>query len=49
MTQRNSKPEIPTTCPGWDEECGNETERGADLCPDCLMARLDAQSPRLPL
>ncbi|MFD0437142.1 hypothetical protein [Streptomyces chartreusis] len=36
------------TCPGWGEECGNETE-GSDLCPDCHMARLDAQSPRIPL
>ncbi|MFF6979508.1 hypothetical protein ACFZAV_17555 [Streptomyces sp. NPDC008343] len=48
MTQRNSQAEIPT-CPGWGEECGNETEREADLCPDCRMARLDAQSPQIPL
>ncbi len=47
MTMRDSQPEIPT-CPGWGEECGNETE-GSDLCPDCHMARLDAQSPRIPL
>lgn len=36
------------TCPGWGEECGNETA-GSDLCPDCHMARLNAQSPRIPL
>ncbi|MFE3166763.1 hypothetical protein [Streptomyces sp. NPDC059224] len=36
------------TCPGWGEECGNEMEAGADLCPDCRMGRLDAQSPRIP-
>jgi hypothetical protein len=48
MPQRNSQPEI-SACPGWGEECGNETESGADLCPDCHMARLDAQSPRIPL
>lgn len=34
-------------CPGWNEECGNEIDPGDDLCPDCLMARLNAQSPRV--
>ncbi|MEU0214083.1 hypothetical protein ABZ281_02805 [Streptomyces sp. NPDC006265] len=48
MTQRNSQPEIPA-CPGWGEECGNEMEKEADLCPDCYMARLDVQSPRISL
>lgn len=33
-------------CKGWGEECGNPTG-GEDLCPDCLMARMDAHSPRL--
>lgn len=33
-------------CPGWNDSCGNKVEDG-DLCPDCTMARLDAQSPRL--
>ncbi|WP_331731819.1 hypothetical protein [Streptomyces sp. NBC_00073] len=37
------------TCPGWGEECGNETESDMDLCPDCHMGRLNAQSPRIPL
>lgn len=35
-------------CPGWDDSCGNLREEGADLCPDCTMARLNAQSPRIP-
>ncbi|WP_331729437.1 hypothetical protein OG592_43905 (plasmid) [Streptomyces avidinii] len=46
--QPEQTPEIPT-CPGWGEECGTETERESDLCPDCHMARMDAQSPRIPL
>lgn len=33
-------------CPGWNDSCGNDIEDG-DLCPDCTMARLDAQSPRI--
>lgn len=33
-------------CPGWGEECGNPIG-GSDLCPDCTMARLDAQSSRI--
>ncbi|MDX3165892.1 hypothetical protein PV516_19080 [Streptomyces scabiei] len=36
------------TCPGWGEDCGNPTESGMDLCPDCHMGRLDAESPRIP-
>lgn len=34
-------------CPGWNDSCGNMLEGDADLCPDCTMARLDAQSPRI--
>lgn len=41
---RGNQAEIPT-CPGWGEECGNQTA-GSDLCPDCHMGRLNAQSPR---
>ncbi|MFF9076326.1 hypothetical protein ACF1A9_29140 [Streptomyces sp. NPDC014872] len=48
MPPHNSTPQN-RTCPGWNEECGNETEQGMDLCPDCHMARLDAQCPRIPL
>lgn len=33
-------------CPGWGEDCGTQTE--SDLCGDCTMARMDAQSPRIP-
>ncbi|MFI6689317.1 hypothetical protein [Streptomyces sp. NPDC050485] len=46
--QRDRQPEI-RTCPGWGAQCGNETTGEADLCPDCHMGRLDAQSPRIPL
>ncbi|MCZ0983928.1 hypothetical protein O1L60_45010 [Streptomyces diastatochromogenes] len=45
----SNSPTRKPTCPGWGEECGNETEERLDLCPDCHMARLDAQSPRIPL
>jgi hypothetical protein len=39
----------PRTCPGYGpEECGNAPQGDSDLCPDCLMARLDAESPRTP-
>ncbi|MFJ9968436.1 hypothetical protein [Streptomyces avermitilis] len=48
MVKQRRQPEM-RTCPGWGEECGNETESDADLCPDCRMARMDAQSPRIPL
>ncbi|MEV7581587.1 hypothetical protein [Streptomyces erythrochromogenes] len=48
MTQRDAQPET-TDCPGWGERCGNETTESADLCPDCFTARLNAQSPRIPL
>ncbi|GGX51422.1 hypothetical protein GCM10010341_86150 [Streptomyces noursei] len=50
MTARQFQQQVPavTDCPGWGEECGNEIERGSDLCPDCAMGRLDAQSPRIP-
>lgn len=48
MAQPDTQPE-PRVCPGWGGECGNETTWAtADLCPDCHMARLDAQSPRIP-
>ena len=40
--------ETTRTCPGWGEECGNNTEQGMDLCPDCHMGRLNTQSPRIP-
>ena len=33
-------------CTGYGEPCGNPTG-GNDLCPDCTMARLDVQSPRI--
>lgn len=33
-------------CPGWDDSCANLREEAADLCGDCLLGRLDAQSPR---
>lgn len=36
------------TCPGWGEDCGTTIPKSSDLCPDCAMARLDAQSPRIP-
>lgn len=32
-------------CPGWNDSCGNTIEGDADLCPDCTMGRLNAQSP----
>ncbi|WP_327740628.1 hypothetical protein OG749_47220 (plasmid) [Streptomyces nojiriensis] len=48
MTKHDNQSEI-ATCPGWGEECGNETAAGMDLCPDCFTARLDVQSPRIPL
>lgn len=35
-------------CPGFNDSCGGLRETGADLCPDCTMARLDAHSPRIP-
>ncbi|MFD9774215.1 hypothetical protein ACFWXE_28370 [[Kitasatospora] papulosa] len=46
--QRSPQTEV-RVCPGWGEECGNKTEENADLCADCRMARLDTQSPRIPL
>lgn len=38
-------------CPGFGEECGTPVKHHNDsvLCPDCTMARLDAQSPRIPV
>jgi hypothetical protein len=36
------------SCPGWGEDCGNKIPSGTDLCPDCTMGRVDAQSPRVP-
>lgn len=35
-------------CPGHGESCGNPLSVDNDLCSDCGMARLDAQSPRIP-
>lgn len=36
-------------CRGWGEDCEQTiTSDTADLCPDCHMSRLDAQSPRIP-
>lgn len=35
-------------CPGWGESCGNSMTPHDDLCPDCTMGRMDAQSPRIP-
>jgi hypothetical protein len=35
-------------CPGWGEECGNKIPAPEDLCPDCTVGRLEAQSPRVP-
>jgi hypothetical protein len=35
-------------CPGYGEYCGNLLAPADDLCPDCTMARLNAQSPRIP-
>lgn len=35
-------------CPGYGEYCGNSPLPGSDLCGDCLSARLDNQSPRIP-
>lgn len=35
-------------CPGWGDSCGNLCTLDSDLCPDCTMARMDAQSPRIP-
>lgn len=32
-------------CPGWNDSCGNKLEGDADLCPDCTMGRMNAQSP----
>jgi len=37
-------------CQGWGaDECGNVIPAEADLCGDCGMARMDAQSPRIPV
>lgn len=36
------------SCPGFNDSCGNLITPGNDLCPDCSIARLDAQSPRIP-
>ena len=41
--------EAPVLCKGYGEECGNEIKGSSDLCPDCIMARLDVQSPRIPV
>jgi hypothetical protein len=41
--------EAPVLCKGWSEACGNEIKGSSDLCPDCTMARLDVQSPRIPV
>lgn len=35
-------------CPGWNDSCGNTLEGDANLCPDCTMGRMNAQSPRIP-
>lgn len=35
-------------CPGYNDSCGNILGEGEDLCPDCTLARLDAESPREP-
>lgn len=34
-------------CPGYGEDCGTQTT--SELCPDCTMGRLEAQSPRIPV
>lgn len=34
-------------CPGWGEGCGNKIPSAEDLCPDCTVGRLEAQSPKL--
>lgn len=34
-------------CPGWNDSCDNVIEGDADLCPDCTMGRMNAQSPRI--
>jgi hypothetical protein len=37
-------------CKGWAaDSCGTVIPAEADLCGDCGMARMDAQSPRIPL
>lgn len=37
-------------CRGYGEECGTPVKHhgDSDLCPDCTVARMDAQSPRIP-
>jgi hypothetical protein len=41
--------QAPVLCKGYGEECGNEIKGSSDLCPDCTTARLDVQSPRIPV
>lgn len=37
-------------CRGWGEDCGTPVRVGVeDLCPDCTVARLDSESPRIPV
>ena len=35
-------------CPGWNDSCSQLLPKGNDLCPDCTMGRMNAQSPRIP-
>lgn len=36
-------------CKGWNADCGTVIRAEADLCGDCGMARMDSQSPRIPV
>lgn len=35
-------------CPGYGEDCGTPIPADRDLCGDDTMARMDAESPRVP-
>ncbi len=35
-------------CRGYGEDCGLPIFAPADLCPDCHMARMNTESPRIP-
>ena len=48
MTNTQATPQPTKPCPGYGEDCGTPIPAGNDLCGDDTMARLDAESPRVP-